>query len=1648
MRIRKQIAAVLAAVLMFAMFVPVKAAESTDLIFLNYTNFTEMNGWSKDSAGLFGSYAAPMKSSLNGKSAVGLDACAYFSSAASGTYSVWIRCLYQGSEDRRFRIGFNTGVLPGFVSNLEADSSGSYEWKWQKAGEVYLKKGVVNQIRLMAYSSLYSRCDAILLAGDSGYVPPDTLSEIEKLESFQAENVDSSAYNGEEWKKDSYLYNFDSLFSNGTWQLYKWDEYTEDPFRRRFSDRILRGHQFLEKQPSKLEPAVINADIQKGGTYALWIRSMQFASKLPKQDRSFDISVNGEKKRVGKCVYDGYAWELAGEFELNDGLNRIELDDSNGNYARLDCLALTRDTTCQPPDFQDEAMDSFAYYNRTCESAYTEDFPAYAKNGSAAAESVKSIKNKNLEINFYNVSDETHRFVQNEVIYQGSSLKTREENFGRILCRNSAAEVSDSEIRESPFINVKSPKPFNTFDGDWVTDSAWGITPEHTWTNISASNPSGTYIPQSFTVRLNIPKSGHYYAITRGYAHSAGNPARGYTAAVDKKVLTSGGNVHYFNVTNSDTFGKFALSHNSDPIYLEAGDAEVTLTSFGAPMRTSMFALVPAENTEQVEEIEKELTSYSKAIERFGGGLPAAFSEDVPKSRTEFPYAVTYDYAAAANGGEYTRLTSNIYAMGSTQWLIPSSAEQTAVDVVTVCYENDFVTLTEIWKLSADAEEPQVDMTLTAKAGGNYSILIPSQGSYKNQDLDYLFLPMMYRGHGFYSSAIMLTQQFMFTPMVSVTLTRNGTPVTYGFAADPESVENRWVYKDDYEYAATLGTPSGDSEMKISPTLSAPAPGSEKCGLNAGDSYHFSYRPIYRTDDWYTTFSHVLTDLFEFRDYRRNYYNSVTDAVLNATDVMMDSQYSGWDDNSMAYWNMEGRNIASNAAPLEALQKFYLTDDKKILAKRTIPTIVNALTRSSHFRADDIAGGVDSYVGDKSTWPTAVGAASSFFGADVYGGFYEMSANTMETALSAAKASADKIKSSSSNGKDISRLVGMYRANGEAAYLEKARTVADNYLSALQNEIQSAKPLSENAQAYASYMPYIAGLMDIYDETGEQKYLDAAEYAGRVVLSLVWSPGPSSEDAEQDLTITKEYLKQKTVAAGQDFWWYGDKHFRVGNRGLTDSRADCDPQTRWDELQDETVPAWVPSRSGIGLEAPNTFYDESTSVIMASWAGDLMRLSALTGNVLFEAAARNAIVGRFGSYGGYSLNRFTTYPMKKDYLTDSPIDFSSVYWHHIPAFISMIEDFLISQAWNWSDRQIDFPHLRQEGYAYFNTNQYGFQPGRVFDEDNMWLWLDREVLSVTSGSNAENDRDDFQADWIAARKDGVMAAVFMNESRREITVTAKLGSKADPEYNGNVRLYVRNADGDFEIRYVHAENGAFEVTIGAHELVGAVIRSEKIKAPSYANTQYSNDGAVVSVKHNGNISGSGSIMQLTPEEYFAHIYITDKPSEQCGGIQVSYRFGDSAEEKTISDSVYPYEVLIQADGENVKKEIHYRVTVCDAEGNALKTSEEYTMKPYTSSGSVNGGDTAAVKYSQDEKNRSYTIRFNAEQNAWLNGQYDVITAVYDKDSRLVLPKIDAVTVEKGKNTSIKVAKPQVQDGFYKIFVWTKNAEPLIKAIEG
>ena len=74
----------------------------------------------------------------------------------------------------------------------------------------------------------------------------------------------------------------------------------------------------------------------------------------------------------------------------------------------------------------------------------------------------------------------------------------------------------------------------------------------------------------------------------------------------------------------------------------------------------------------------------------------------------------------------------------------------------------------------------------------------------------------------------------------------------------------------------------------------------------------------------------------------------------------------------------------------------------------------------------------------------------------------------------------------------------------------------------------------------------------------------------------------------------------------------------------------------------------------------------------------------------------------------------------------------------------MLQDFLFSQAYAWSNKAVDFPSVRSQGYHYYSNRHYGFAPGRVYNESNMWLWMKKGLITV----------DNKQIDWFGARKDG------------------------------------------------------------------------------------------------------------------------------------------------------------------------------------------------------------------------------------------------------------------------------------------------------
>ena len=312
---------------------------------------------------------------------------------------------------------------------------------------------------------------------------------------------------------------------------------------------------------------------------------------------------------------------------------------------------------------------------------------------------------------------------------------------------------------------------------------------------------------------------------------------------------------------------------------------------------------------------------------------------------------------------------------------------------------------------------------------------------------------------------------------------------------------------------------------------------------------------------------------------------------------------------------------------------------------------------------------------------------------------------------------------------------------------------------------------------------------------------------------------------------------------------------------------------------------------------------------MQYWAGDFVRLSAYTGEKAYENAARNAIIGRFSNYPGYYQTFNFTLPFYPEYPYDGP-DFSSIYWHHLPPFLAMIEEFLISQTMSWSDFNIEFPALRQQGYAYFNSHQYGHKPGKFYDQTDMWPYLAENTI----------DSGNLQIDWMAARKDGMLGIALMNESAEDVTTTVSLldGIPGGTAYTGKATVFDK-AGNKTEI---DVTNGKFEITVPAKALKAVTIAIPGIKAPAFAKSNYTLDskyeiGGTVS----NHANGKGYVIQISPENYFAYVYVTDKPAA-VKEVKLTYTADGKTE--TISDNEYPYEFIVKVNDPN--SEFVYDIT--------------------------------------------------------------------------------------------------------------------------
>lgn len=859
----------------------------------------------------------------------------------------------------------------------------------------------------------------------------------------------------------------------------------------------------------------------------------------------------------------------------------------------------------------------------------------------------------------------------------------------------------------------------------------------------------------------------------------------------------------------------------------------------------------------------------------------------------------------SVNGTEADTVTENFFESGVPVWFIPSDFLKVADNKIQLSFSNTNTALRVAFELDELTDDPKVTLHATFPEAGAYSFMLFSGNSVDYADYDTVTAPLLYVKKAVPAGPSMIPECYLFTPMATLHFKEQqskvpGKQLTSGVVMDPTCVPQGFVYPDTSRFGVVLR----DQRNRVRPQLIAPMPGTEHSLFGSGDSYAVSYRIVNHLNSWYDTLKQVSEQMFKLRDLRTNYFHSLNEALYNATELMMDDDYGGWDSVSRAHYNMEKRDLTSISNAMSALQRYLLTENKDILDRRAVPSLAYLLSRPSHhFKATRSQGGARGYVPDP---PSLLGEPVTTYSTSVYGGLYEMTQGRMpylmETAIQYAK--------ETGNLAGVTAQAALYKYIGEPEYLDKVKALADQYLTSCPNGPANREARFINGFVFGDYIPMVTTCLAAYEATGELKYLDAAKESAQLLVTSLWTTGYHNGYAESEYTVDPAATAERPLVADQyTFWWHGDQQWRLGN---PDGLA-LPPQEAGPPLQEETVPGWLIAKVGMGTEHPRT-PGHGNIITMNNWAGMLMKLSEYTGDTFFEMMARNAMIGRFGNYPGYYQDRAILHHMRADYPYVGP-DYTGIYWHHIPVFISMLEDFLINSAWAKSRRNIQFPSIYQSGYAFFASNQFGHAPGRFYGEEKMWLWLDRGII----------DPDTVEINYIAARKDGVLGLALMNEANGPVSSTITLGDKVPggKGYSGTATVY--EADG--AVSRIAVANGSFKVSIPAKGIRSVVLQLPGVKAPSYSNPDYvySNNVRSTVSEH---VRGKGVLIQISPESYHAYVYITDK-DDTTSKLAMTYRIGDGPQ-TTVENARYPYDFLVEV--EDSSKNFTYALTATKTNG--------------------------------------------------------------------------------------------------------------------
>ena len=629
-------------------------------------------------------------------------------------------------------------------------------------------------------------------------------------------------------------------------------------------------------------------------------------------------------------------------------------------------------------------------------------------------------------------------------------------------------------------------------------------------------------------------------------------------------------------------------------------------------------------------------------------------------------------------------------------------------------------------------EEPIIAYTLEAKKHGAYSVGFYGMPAHQIDSVEELWQPMVWTEKKFPGNSYLTPSSLCSLPATLTTVENK----TFGVVVDAD--EFPFVPMPTFE-RSTFGVAIRNSNSEVQPMTFAPIVGSKQSELNSGECHEFKIRLYLHAAPIENCYEDIARRLYKFGSHKRhNALGSLNETLDNMIDYAM-SNYSRFNSELKGCsYQTDVPGAVKNVSPLNPINLAFVTDDTSIYNERALPMIEFFLSREKNlFKLNPGPG--DAQAPDNKLGEPVISCSDA-------AALYSISGKSMKFLLELARSR--MYEGDIAFEKSWRDNLSLFRATDDNQFLDKAVSGSEMYISSRLNSKQTYFGYQYHLKNsfWSSFAPKFPDLMEMYETTGNNKYVEAARTSAKMYSKFIWM-APTIPDS----SITVNQGNQAPV-----YWYTSGPPMYVA---------------------EETVPAWRLSETGLLSEAAASCTGHR-AIFMANHGSYFLRIAALTGDSYLEDIANAAIIGRYTNFPGYHMNtdRSTIFEQPNFPLrSHSEITTTSMHYNHVYPMISFLYDYLVTDAFLKSNQQIYFPSEFVEGYAYLQNRLYGFKPGRFYDDDNVILWMPRKLLT---SSNEE-------VNYITARGNGKIYFAFMNQSEEEITSTINVNEEIISLPGGN-----------------------------------------------------------------------------------------------------------------------------------------------------------------------------------------------------------------------------------------------------------------------